>query len=96
MVEDGQTRAAAPECPGGLGWIYYSGACYIFSSVHTPFLKAEEECNEVGGYLADVLTNEENEFIKTVLKAINPKDGTDYWLGGLDADRNKQLQWITG
>lgn len=23
-------------------------------------------------------------------------DGTDYWLGGLDANKDKQLQWMTG
>ena len=27
---------------------------------------------------------------------LDPKDGTDYWLGGLDADRDKGLQWISG
>ena len=26
----------------------------------------------------------------------DPQDGTDYWLGGLDADRDKGLQWISG
>merc|ERR1711894_189906 len=38
----------------------------------------------------------ENDFIKGVLNVVNPKDGTDYWLGDLDADRNKGLQWMTG
>ena len=23
-------------------------------------------------------------------------DGTDYWIGGLDANKDKQLQWMTG
>ena len=49
-----------------------------------------------GAYLADVLSKEENDFIKSVLNVINPKDGTDYWLGGLDADKNKGMQWISG
>ena len=96
MVEDGQTRAAAPECKGQMGWIYHKNFCYMFTSYHTPFLRAEEECNEVGGYLADVLTKEENDWIKSVLNVINPKDGTDYWLGGLDADKDKGMQWMTG
>ena len=30
------------------------------------------------------------------LSLLDPKDGTDYWLGGLDADRDKGLQWISG
>ena len=24
------------------------------------------------------------------------QDGTDYWLGGLDADRDRGLQWMSG
>ena len=73
--------------------------------MHTPYLAAEEKCNEVcslrsqtctillvifpfvlgphqsinkqlpqvGGYLADVLDGDENNFIKSVLNVINPK-----------------------
>merc|ERR1711872_717946 len=95
MLEDGVIAPAAPQCQG-LGWVYHKGHCYLFDSVHTPYLVAEEKCNEIGGYLADVLTAEENNFIKSVLAVVNPKDGTDYWLGGLDADRNKGLQWVSG
>ena len=50
----------------------------------------------MGGYLADVLTKGENDWIKSVLNVINPKDGTDYWIGGLDANKDKGMQWITG
>ena len=96
MRENGQVRAAAPECKGQLGWVYHNGFCYMFTSYHETFLKAEEECNKVGAYLADINEEEENNWIKSVLAVINPKDGTDYWAGGLDADRNKQMQWITG
>ena len=90
------TTKAAPQCTGSLGWVYNNGYCYMFTSYHVDYLKAEELCNEEGAYLADVMTKEENDFIKSVLIVINPKDGTDYWLGGLDADRDKGLQWMTG
>jgi len=101
MQEDGFKSAAAPECKGQLGWVYRNGFCYMFTSYHETFLKAEEECNKVGGYLADVLDNDENNWIKSVLNVINPKDGTDYWLGGLDANRDGDKQghnmyWMTG
>ena len=65
-------------------------------SYHEDYLKAEETCNKAGAYLADILDAEEANFIKSVLNVINPKDGTDYWLGGLDADRDHGLQWISG
>ena len=96
MREDGVLKAAAPECKGQLGWVYHKGHCYMFTSYHMAFLKAEEQCNLVGGYLADILTKEENDWIKSVLNVINPKDGTDYWIGGLDADKDKGMQWMTG
>merc|ERR1719500_2132234 len=96
MMEDGVMREAAPECRGQLGWVYYNGHCYMFSSYHETFLKAEESCNQVGGYLADVQDAAEGDFIKSVLNVINPKDGTDYWLGGLDADKDTGLQWMSG
>ena len=90
------TTAAAPQCTGSLGWVYNEGYCYMFTSYHVDYLKAEELCNQEGAYLADVLNQNENNFIKSVLNVVNPKDGTDYWLGGLDADRNNGLQWMTG
>ena len=96
MMEDGMQRAAAPECKDGLGWVYYNGHCYMFTSYHVDFLKAEELCNEQGAYLADILDAEEANFVKGVLNVVNPKDGTDYWLGGMDADRDTGLQWLTG
>merc|ERR1711992_331262 len=82
MRENGQVRAAAPECKGQLGWVYHKGFCYMFTSYHETFNQAAEECNKVGAYLADILDEEENAWIKSVLMVINPKDGTDYFAGG--------------
>lgn len=50
---------------------------------------ATEKCNEAGATLADVMDETENDFMKGILMAINPKDGTDYWLGAMD-------YWLTG
>ena len=97
-------------CLGSFGigcWIRRSGYIkapfdnFPIFSYHETFLKAEEECNKVGGYLADVLDEDENNWIKSVLNVINPKDGTDYWLGGLDANRDGDrdhhgMYWMTG
>ena len=85
--------------PAGIFMVYISQ--FSLFSYHETFLKAEEECNKVGGYLADVLDNDENNWIKSVLNVINPKDGTDYWLGGLDANRDgdkagHNMYWMTG
>ena len=63
-------------------------------SYHVDYLRSEELCNEQGAYLADILDQAESDFIKTVLTAVNPKDGTDYWIGGMDIDRDRGLQWL--
>ena len=73
MLEDGALKAAAPECRFGPGWVYRDANCYLFTSYHEDFLKAEEICNEHGGYLADILTQKEGDWIKSVLKLINPQ-----------------------
>ena len=77
--------------------IYKSTICqFSLFSYHETFLKSEEECNKVGGYLADVLDNDENNWIKSVLNVINPKDGTDYWLGGKVGGYRHNMYWMTG
>ena len=82
MVEDGQTRAAAPECRDALGWVYFDGHCYMFNSYHVNFAEAGKLCDEAGAFLTDLTSQTENDFIKATLKIINPKDGTNYWIGG--------------
>ena len=52
-----------------------------------------DSCAEKGAYLTDILDQEENKFIKDILMVINPKDGTDYWAGGV---KEGGLHWITG
>ena len=47
MQEDGKMREAAPQCTDGLGWVYFRGNCYLFTSWHLDFLAAEEQCNQV-------------------------------------------------
>ena len=51
---------------------------------------------QAGAYLTDILSEEENTFIKEILQKINPRDGTDYWVGGLDNNRDGTMQWMSG
>ena len=46
--------------------------------------------------MADITNAAENDYIKNVLKAVQAKDGTDYFIGGVDAARNKQFKWLNG
>ena len=49
-----------------------------------------------GASLADITNAAENNYIKNVLKAVQAQDGTDYFIGGVDAARNKQFKWLNG
>ena len=46
--------------------------------------------------MADITNAAENDYIKNVLKAVQAQDGTDYFIGGVDAARNKQFKWLNG
>ena len=46
--------------------------------------------------LADITNAAENNYVKTVLKAVQAKDGTDYFIGGVDSERNTKFKWLNG
>ena len=88
MVEEGRLVPANPSCEES--WHFHNSSCY---STRLDFEPAMESCAEKGAYLTDILSQEENKFIKDILMVINPKDGTDYWAGGV---KEGGLHWITG
>ena len=59
-------------------------------------LQAQDECAANGAYLADVADEAEENWIKGILNAINPQDGTDYYLGGQDLDDGQGMHWLSG
>ena len=91
MLEEGKLVPANPSCEEG--WHFHNSSCYWFSSTRLDFEPAMDSCAEKGAYLTDILSQEENKFIKDILMVINPKDGTDYWAGGV---KGGGLHWITG
>ena len=90
-MEEGRLVPANPACEEG--WHQHNTSCYWFSNTRKDFEPAMDSCNEKGAYLTDILDEEENNFIKEMLMLVNPKDGTDYWAGGV---KEGGLQWITG
>ena len=90
MLEEGRLVPANPSCEEGLH--YHNTSCYWFSSTRMDFGKTMDSCAKKGAYLTDILSQEENSFIKDISMVINPKDGTDYWAGG----EAKIHRWISG
>ena len=95
MLEEGKMVPANPSCEEG--WHYHNTSCYWFSSTRLDFEPAMDNCAEKGAYLTDILNQEENTFLKDMLMVTNPKDGTDYWAGGMrNATGSQDLHWISG
>jgi len=94
MLEDGVLVPANPSCEEN--WYYHNNSCYWFSTTRMDFHPAMESCAEKGAYLTDILSQEENTFLKDILMVINPKDGTDYWAGAMGLWPDHPHQWISG
>ena len=74
------------------GWLHFNSSCYWFSTTRLDFEPSMESCAEKGAFMADILTERENKFIKDVLMVVNPHDSTDYWAGAKPASGH----WDTG
>ena len=72
MLEDGVLVPANPSCREG--WHYHNTSCYWFSNIRMDFHPAMESCAEKGAYLTDILSQEENTFLKNILMVIDPEE----------------------
>ena len=71
-------------------WIYFMDSCYNFTSTEkVAWQDARDKCLEVGGYLAEVDTAEENDFLRTMAHERN----IELWIGGSDLDKEGLWQW---
>ena len=75
-------------CPGG--WILWNGNCYKQNQDPLNWKDAEKKCTEIGGRLASVHSDEENNFIfQTSNNAVT-------WLGGNDMSAEGSWIWSDG
>ena len=72
---------------------YYNGHTYLVLNDSMTWAQADEYCELIGGHLATITSQEENDFIKYLTlnagKAI-------YWLGGMEDQSTGEWFWITG
>lgn len=72
----------------------FNGYCYRFIRKPMKFLLAAEYCSfEYGAHLADILTKEENDYIKGKL---GDDPVRDFWIGGQDYNGDGTYHWMTG
>lgn len=70
----------------------FGGHSYMFYSGSLTWDQAVDYCEEVGGHLATITSQEEWSFIQEIAK----EKGGHFWLGATDKNYNGDWRWITG
>ena len=75
------------------GTVFHSGHMYWLSDDPCSWATAVERCEQKGGHLVTVTTEEEREFISALIQT-----GTKpfYWLGASDEEQEDNWTWVTG
>ncbi|XP_071527696.1 macrophage mannose receptor 1-like isoform X2 [Panulirus ornatus] len=79
------------------GWWSHDGYCYWYShaeDTHRIFQDARWDCQVRGGDLVSIHTQEENDFITTIVSSYNCC--FHMWLGMSDEDHWNQIMWVDG
>ncbi|XP_060078036.1 perlucin-like [Ylistrum balloti] len=80
-------------CPAG--WVYYNYSCYLFSSTRTTWRDGRGDCQSKEAYLAEILSEEENNFVQSELRRIKEPEPRIYSLGGTDIHSEGVWLWVS-
>ncbi|KAI4883140.1 hypothetical protein NFI96_020584, partial [Prochilodus magdalenae] len=76
-----------------MGWKYFSGSCYYFSTEKKTWTESRDACVAGGGHLVIIRSTEEQDF----LKRSYPGPGEQrYWVGLTDAVTEGDWRWLDG
>jgi len=89
--------AHAEPCPDG--WIASEGHCYYFNvdeaKTKMSWMKAQGECDMLGGYLAEPKTGTEQDFLRSEIQFFEMILGKmSWWIGLTDAGNENQWFWL--
>ncbi|XP_045180757.2 ladderlectin-like [Mercenaria mercenaria] len=74
-------------------------ACYLFVQTNQTWDAAKDHCASLGGFLADIRSQEEQEFLSnTVLSSSNGEyvPDTSIWIGGTNGIEEGVFAWLDG
>ena len=77
-------------CPQSFQPNYSLKSCYYFSETKLNWYQARQRCLEMQGYLVEVESKEEDDFIKATIAA---RGSPNHWLGGSDALQEGVFRW---
>lgn len=72
----------------------FNGHYYKVVNESLYWSEAREKCEEEGGYLATITSQEEQNFVADLIEVKGEKK--NYWLGGTDNEEEGVWRWITG
>ncbi|MDO4170321.1 MAG: C-type lectin domain-containing protein [Lachnospiraceae bacterium] len=73
--------------------IKFNSNSYKFYNETLNWHEAKEKCEELGGHLATISSEEENHFLKS---NIPDNDVSFFWIGGTDEKEEGNWKWVTG
>jgi len=71
---------------------YLNGHTYLLFDNSVTWKEAQEYCNSIGGYLATITSQEENNVLYNLIKK---GSNTDYFIGSNDSEKEGVWKWIT-
>ncbi|XP_046564694.1 lithostathine-1-like [Haliotis rubra] len=80
---------ASNGCPED--WSYYGESCYAYVNFKETWTGAAEICERFGGFLVEIDSSSENDFVKQLLR--NSGAGS-VWTGGNDLLRSRRWSWL--
>ncbi|XP_060552955.1 macrophage mannose receptor 1-like isoform X1 [Ruditapes philippinarum] len=74
-------------------WICHGNSCYFVDQTQRSWYEGKIHCNETGGFLADIKSQQENLFIiENVLNVYT----SEMWIGGNDLQNERNWRWLDG
>lgn len=74
----------------------FNGNYYEVMNYGTDWLDAKAACEDRGGHLAIITSQEEEDFIESLIEANRSEDIYHYWLGATDEDVEGTWTWVDG
>ena len=96
-----QVSACTPWCP--FFWSKFQGRCYRCEDMKRNAKDAEAECRKLGGHLASIQSQDENDFIQTMVFRYSSKyrltrvrSERFVWIGASRPNKNSAWSWSDG
>ncbi|XP_041374047.1 perlucin-like protein [Gigantopelta aegis] len=74
-------------------WVPINGSCFALLHDKVAWASADEMCKDLGGYLAEITSPDENKGVINYLEAKNP-NVKSVWLGGTDILHESTWFWM--